>query len=74
MYDLIGVVCANGGSQEYIDGLRTLYRNVRDDSIPEMKPERVEWQDNGTPLLPMKVATQRMFETLKIKKRLECGY
>ncbi len=74
MYDLIGVVCANGGSQDYIDGLRSLYRNIRDDSIPEMKPERVEWQDSGTPLLPMKVATQRMIETLTIKKRLECGY
>lgn len=74
MYDLIGVVCTQGGSQEYIDELRSLYRKIRDDSIPEMKTERVEWQDNGSPLLPMKAATQRMFETLAIKKRLECGY
>lgn len=74
MYDLIGVVCTQGGSQEYIDELRSLYKRVRDDSIPELKPERVEYPDGRTPLLPMAEATKRMFETLAVKKRLETGH
>ncbi len=74
MYDLIGVVVTQGGSQEYLDNVRTMYRNIRDDAVPEWKPERVEWQDNGTPVLPMAEATKRMFETLSVKKRIECGY
>ncbi len=73
MYDLIGVVCTQGSNQEYIDHMRTMYRNIRDDAVPEWKTERVEWQDNGTPILPMAEATKRMFETLAIKKRIECG-
>ena len=74
MYDLIGVVCTQSGNQEYIDGLRTVYRNIRDGAVPEWKPERVEWQDNGSPVIPMAQATKIMFDTLSIKKRLECGY
>jgi len=74
MHDLIGVVCAPGGNQEYIDAIRAMYRNIRDGAVPEWKPERVEWQENGTPVLPMKEATKRMFETLAVKKRIECGY
>lgn len=74
MYDLIGVVCVQGNSQEYVDATRTAYRNIRDDAVPEWRPERVEWQSNGTPVLPMAEATKRMFETLAVKKRIECGY
>lgn len=74
MYDLVGVACTVNGNQEYIDSLRAMYRTIRDDSVPEFKPETVEWKADGTPTLPWAEATKRMAETLMVKKRLECGH
>jgi hypothetical protein len=74
MYDLIGVVCTQGANQEYIDKLRGLYRSIRDNAVPEWKAERVEWQEDGTPIIPWKQATQLMFDHLSVKKRIECGH
>jgi hypothetical protein len=73
MYDLIGVVCATSGSQDYIDKARDCYREIRDNAVPEWKPEKVVWQSDGTPLVPWKQATQVLMSVLAVKKRIECG-
>ncbi len=72
MYDLIGVVCASHGSQEYIDALRQMWRNIRDDSVPEFKTERVKYED-GTPKIPWKQATQIMLQQMAVMKRVNGG-
>lgn len=75
MYDLIGVACAPHADQKYIDELRSTYRTIRDNSVPELKPaDTVIWTEQGSPVIPFDQATKIMAEQMKIKKRLESGY
>ncbi len=72
MYDLIAIVCCASGAQAYIDGLREMWRTIRDDAVPEFRPDRVKYE-GGTPKLPWKQATELMFQQLAVMKKVNYG-
>lgn len=74
MYDLVGIACIQGSTQEYIDKILFHYKSIRDGAIPELSTQHVQYKEDGTRVLPFDQATRVMIENMKLKKRLECGH
>ena len=72
MYDMTGVVCAPH-DQKYLESSRELWKQIRDDTIPEFKPERVKYDSAGNPTIPWKQAGHLMMSQLAVLKRLNGG-
>lgn len=72
MYDMIGVTCSGHGDQKYIDAIRQTWKDIRDDSVPEFRGERVRFSGD-TPCIPWKQATELMFKQLAVMKRVQGG-
>ncbi len=68
-FDLVGVVCATNGSQDYINGIRKMWREIRDDAIPEFRTPRVEY-DSGVTKIPWKQATELMVQQMAIMQKV----
>ncbi len=73
LYDLIAIACAPQQDQKYIDALREMYRNIRDDAVPEFKVERARTDESGNVKLPWKQATQVMLQQMAVMKRVNGG-
>lgn len=71
MLDLIGVVCAPTDAK-YLDQVQTMWKNVRDDAVPEFKTERVRY-DGNTPVLPWLQASRVMMSQMAVFKRVNGG-
>lgn len=58
---------------EYFDALRSYFKSIHDDAIPELKEEKPIEKEDGSYVLPWDMASKVMFEQLSIKKGLEVG-
>ncbi len=72
MYDLVAAVCANSGDQKYIDKLRQMWVDIRDDAVPEFTPAKVRYQ-NGTPVIPWKQASHLMAQQMNVMLKVNHG-
>lgn len=69
MHELVGVAAVPGAaSLEYKKSLETFYRNIAENSVPELTPKK---PSGGA--MPFDMASKIMWDTMKQKKRLECG-
>lgn len=73
MYDLVAIVCAPSGKQEYIDELRELWRTISDHAVPDFTPQRVTYGADGRPKIPWMQASELMFQQMKIFKQVNHG-
>ena len=67
---MIGVVCASGAPQDYIDKSRNMWKNIVDDAVPEFRSEKVKYE-SGVAVMPWKQATQVMLSQMEVMRQLK---
>jgi hypothetical protein len=71
MFDLIGVVCAPT-DDKYLQAVRSMWKEIRDDAVPEFKTERVRYE-GSTPVIPWLQASRIMMSQMAVFKRVNGG-
>jgi len=72
MRDLINVAFVPSGDASFIGKIRDYWKRVFEDSVPELAPERVKYQD-GKPIIPWKQASEIMLQQMAVLKRVNGG-
>jgi hypothetical protein len=73
MHDLIGIACAPHSEQRDLDDLRRIWREIKNNAVPEFKIAMAEMNADGTPTLPWKQATALMFQQMAVFKKVNYG-
>lgn len=71
--NMINVAFVPSGDKDYISSLHKYWAKRQDMAIPEFAPEQVEYKSDGTPVLPMEVATKLMIAQMRAFKRINGG-